>query len=75
MRDDTGAGQTEVFELNGRGGLAFQCEPRRKRRVPQEGSMRTCSRLGGEVEFTLDSAGVIRYACGMDMLSGRVIVK
>lgn len=28
-----------------------------------------------EVRFTPDSAGVIRYACGMDMLSGRVIVK
>ena len=28
-----------------------------------------------EVKFTPDSAGVIRYACGMDMISGRVIVK
>jgi plastocyanin domain-containing protein len=28
-----------------------------------------------EVKFTPDSAGVIRYACGMDMLSGRVTVK
>lgn len=28
-----------------------------------------------EVKFTPDSAGVIRYACGMDMIAGRVIVK
>ena len=28
-----------------------------------------------EVKFTPDSAGVLRYACGMDMITGRVIVK